>query len=586
MKKRIVLPIVLFLIILSPLLLAANETNSTSTSTESSEIEKAYQCLEDKVVGKCSSLSAEEKVFSLLAIGECGDQVVSESDYKDDTKYTAQAVLALNKEGRNVVDAEEWLLAQKDTTEDLTWYLQIESSSSTSCEITYEGDSHEIEIDEDKRIDSGAGSCLSRSEGDYWLRISDSCFEEEFEISCDQPFLTNLLYKKDDSSTIYVSEKTSSQSAEGTTKEKVNSFCFTDGSDCDYEASLWAALALDTEGYDISSFLPYLITSADENSEFLPESFLYYLTGYNDFRTDLLLNQKGEYWDESGNKFYDTSVALYPLQKETSSEKNDAKEWLLNVQDSDGCWQGNIRDTAFILASVWPRGISNSGSLDCEDAGYYCMSGAQCEGNVLSDYSCSYPLKCCNTKTVQTCAELGGSVCNSAERCVGGTESFSASDLGSGESCCLRGQCAIPAQSDEDSCEDNGGTCRINSCSNGEVQSSFSCSISGDICCKKSAATTTKSYLWLWILIILIIFVLVGIFFREKLRALYWKFKTRGSSKPSSGRPSPPGSSMPQRAAPPRRMIPPRSSPQFGRPIQKKPSEMDEVLKKLKEMSK
>ena len=368
MKKRAVLfSILILFLILSFYFIIAEDTATTDTSnsnTEASKVDKAYSCLGEKVKDKCSS-SLDENIFVLMATGKCNSEVVKEANNDEcwpksdcDIKTTSQAVLALDKTSFNAKNAEEWLLSQNTTPTEVVWYLQIESNEATSCDITYSDSIYNINIGDDKKISSSAGSCLSLAEGNYWLRGSPDCYDSEFQVSCDNGFLTNLLYKKQGSSTIYVSETTNSASAEGTTTEKINSFCFSTSDVCDYEGSLWAAMVLDFQGYNVDAYLPYLVTMAEDNEEILPESFLYLLGTGNDFRTAILGKQiNNKYWDASGDKFYDTAFALLPFSKETIQQKKNAINWLLEIQDSsgsnDGCWDnGNLKNTAFILYSV------------------------------------------------------------------------------------------------------------------------------------------------------------------------------------------------------------------------------------------
>jgi hypothetical protein len=124
-------------------------------------------------------------------------------------------------------------------------------------------------------------------------------------------------------------------------------------------------------------------------------------------------------------------------------------------------------------------------------------------------------------------------------------------------------------------------------CSNEEEFSSYSCSFGN--CC---VAKAPKSAPWIIIiLIILIVLVLIGILFRKKLRQLLLKFKFgKGKSKAmqSAGGPRfPPTSS--QRIFPgpiQRRIIRPVQHFPQRRPVPKDKGDYDEVLKKLKEISK
>lgn len=591
MTKKVFLFSLLIILLISVIPFVLADENDT----EEFKVNKAYDCLEEKVKDKCSSLSCEEKIFSLLAVSECKNELIDDSIDNEcwsksgcKIKTTAQAILALNKEGVSTDEAETWLLSQNKTPPDVVWYLQIESPSSTTCSITYGGSEYSVVIGEDKKISSGAGSCLSLSEGAWWLTISSSCYDNEFEISCDKQFLTSLLFKKEKSSVIHVSENTNSASAEGTTKEKVNSFCFMQGGSCDYEGSLWAALVLDYLDYDISSYMPYLVTMADGNEKYLPESFLYLLTDDSDYRVSLLEKQKTNYWEESGDKFYDTALALYPFQYEEPQQKTSSKEWLLEVQDKGGCWKGNIRNTAFLLYSIWPEDSivePITEEEDCEVDGHgYCMSSMSCQetgGTELTSYSssCSGVNICCDKeKLLDTCEEMGGEVCSFSEECS--TSTIEALDT---SECCL-GYCSEPPQETE--CELNGETCK-DECSEDEEESSYSCDY-GKVCCVEKI-TPKPNYWWIWGLLILIVLVLLGIVFRDKLRPYWFRFTSLGKSKtrggPRSGFPPPFG--MPPRRIMPRQIFPPRGPSQRAPARTPRPKgELDEVLKKLKEMGK
>jgi len=298
------------------------------------EVNDSYACLENKVEGNCDSLSSEEKIFSLLAIGECKEDVLDDSEDNEcwpssgcTIKTTAQAILALDNVNANVEEAKSWLLSQNTIPANIDWYLEIESTEATTCTIVYSDDSYSIEIGADKKINTAAGNCLSLSEtpyADYWLKISPNCYDNEFDVSCDKSFLTTLLYKSASSpTTIYVSDKTSSSSADGITTEKVDFSCFKQGNTCDYEGSLWATFVMDSLGEDISGYLPYLVTMVEDNSQYLPEAFLYLIDPSDtDYRATLLSEQESsKWWSASGDKYYDTALALLPFQDENPTEK-------------------------------------------------------------------------------------------------------------------------------------------------------------------------------------------------------------------------------------------------------------------------
>jgi hypothetical protein len=598
MKKRVLLSVLFISIIF---ILSFVISAQTGLEDEQEKVNDAYECLEDRVEGECSSLSTEEKIFSLLAIDQCQAEVMGDSLNDGECwpasncrlKTTAQSALALDNTGVGTNDAEEWLLSQNLTPTELTWYLEIESPEATSCTLSYSGSSSNINIGEDKKISNSAGTCLRLAQDDYWMRISPSCYDQEFQISCDQKFLTTLLFRKTTSSTIHVLEKSSSAAAGGTTTEKVDSYCFAESGSCDYEGSLWAALVLDSLGREVSSFLPYLIVMAEDNERYIPEAFLYFLTSNAEYRSSLLLGQKSsKWWMESGDKFYDTALALYPFQHETIQEKTNSKIWLLDVQDSEGCWERNTRNTAFILASIWPRefggGAGEEELPDCEAAGYFCMSGASCEGDIYSDYDCPALFKCCSVPQPQeTCAELGGKICASSQTCIGGNVQDTL-DLSLGEECCIGGSCGVIDQTPDSECELNSGVCRTYGCTSEEEESTYLCDFTADTCCV-SESKTRGSYWWVWLLVILIILVILGIIFRDKLRLYFFKggFKFgRGRGSKRYEPPRPPLTQPYIQPRPTQRRILPRTRRSPARPRRARSRELDDVLKKLKDMGK
>ena len=621
MKKRVFLLAILVISLIFILPAVFAEENNT-VDAEQTKINDAYNCLENKVKDKsCSKLTSEEKIFSLLSIHKCEQELISDSQDKAkcwpkskcEIKTTAQAILALNNLKTKTMQAEGWLLSQNVTALDIEWLLQIESKDQTKCTINYDSSSHTIMIDESKKINANAGSCLTlypTSYGGYWLKVSPGCYGKKFETSCDKDFRTTLLFKKKTSPTYHISEKINSASAGGITEENVNSLCFGKDGSCNYEGSLWAVLVLDSLDYDTAPFLPYLVTLADDNEKYMPEVFLSFLTGYSDFRNDLLSKQKSnKYWEESGNKFYDTALALYPFQYETPIEKTNSIKWLLDpkVQGKDGCWDsGNIVNNGFLLFSIWPKAIPivEEGKPDCESSNYYCMSSMSCQeagGNILNNYECSSVFECCDkAKSLDTCADMGGKTCNSNEACLDG-RTEDAADLDSGQTCCLGGgYCEEKGEEEKLDCTSVGGQCR-EICEEGEgADYNSACMVSTDTCCIKKTGEK-KSLWWIWILLFLIILTALGIIFRDKLRPFWFKIKSKfGKSGLSTGagprRPGfPPGPMM--GGVPPRRMMPMRPLPQphnipaktrpFPRPAaSNKTGELDDVLKKLKDMSK
>ena len=606
MKKIGVFAILfLFLFITLPISLAADEdTTLTDTDTSATQIEKGFECLEAKAL-TCSGLTTQDIALTILATPDnIFDNCVSELEKKKTATQhwatiedTAIAILALEHAGKNTTLSENWLLTQERNPTDLTWYIQQDSNGRTECNIAYNTKNYNIVIGEDKKIDSNSiGTCLDTANSDFWLEISSSsrCYDEKFSIKCDKEFMTNLLYKNDDSSTLYILEGSKTNPALTSTDLEVKSKCF-GSSKCDYEATAWATMALLKTGHSVEKYIPYLIATADTNEEYLPEAFIYMLTNYEDYATQLIDNQdqlRG-YWDTnnpSNTRYYDTALALIALGGSSSEQITSAKNKLLYDQGTNGCWQNSVKDTAIVLWALAGRagriseisGESNNMEY-CSQAGYFCISSYDCpiSDNLGSQYSCgSLSNVCCKTENLKTCSEYGGEKCASGKTCSLLKKSSDITE-------CCTGTCKEATQESE--CEENSYSC-MDSCSEyQESVSSYSCEDSKVCCRSKTRDNNEASLWWIWILILLILIVLVGIgyVYRDKLKKLLSKIKKKPKKGKTNGGipPMRPRSGMPPRPGfpPIRRPMPPVAQ------MRQRPSYQDKAMSdtfsKLKEMS-
>lgn len=599
--------VLVFCLLLTAIPLVAAEINDT----ESSKIDAAYRCLENALANKTASAppSLQESVFSILALGsdaKAEDKLENEKKSSSNStcwpksactlKDTAQVLLAYNQLGKSTTSIENYLLSKQGATSGLTWFLliDIDNHESASCTVKYSNTQHAFTIGEDMKLSGDGGTCLSVIQTGYWLEISSSCLDKPYEISCDKGFLTTLLYQKSGSDTIYVSPNTQSQSSSGYTTETITSKCFKLGTECDYEGSLWAALALDRVGRGISDYTPYLVAAAADNGRFLPESFLYKLTNGQDHYSALIQGQhSNQFWMASStpyNKFYDSALALLALQGKDAPEIANAKEYFLGIQGSSGCWNNNnVRDTAFLLYAGWPdasrtpatSGNHTSSIESCESASaqYSCVSSlfACTGGNILDNYACPGSLQCCSVTVPQlTCREQQGILCTTSQEC-------SSREVDSADGPCCLGSCTTRPTEEENACLSAGGVCQTSCAADEEELSSAVCTSSSEVCCATSTEpTTTSSSHWgLWItLIILIALVALAIVYRRKLQM--WFFKTRKSSGNVSSSPITP------RRPPFSPGMPPTVNRYPARPAKPSSSdkEMEETLRKLREMSK
>lgn len=588
----------------------SNTTNATQSSTQTTtgtgldvgDASSAYNCLNNKIANN-SNLLLSEAVFSMLALGDKGNLVTIINNNKNsnaacwpkgtcDVKDTAQVALAFNRINKNTSDIESWLMSKSGTPSELSWYLEIDltNHSSGSCTVKYDNVQGTISIGDDMTasISGGIGSCLSSS--GYWARIKDSCIGKVYSVQCDGDFITTLIYQRTGKETYYLSSETHSG---GTTEETVGAKCIKSGNVCDYESTLWAAVALQKTGRDISGFVPYLVTLSEENQRYFPSAFLKLIVGGDEqYSKVIALQKQGKYWEiNSGQKLFESSLAMLALYGSNANELTSTQNYLLGLRNKDGCW-GTIKDTAFLLYTGWPKTISStpSQSPGCVASGGYCSGSYEClqaGGQVSYSLGCPGVGVCCSINPLtQSCSALNGKVCPIGKTCSGDSaESIDGS-------CCL-GNCEEIVQQSF-SCEDTSGQYCRTGCGTDETFGNGDCE-GGNVCCTSS--TKSGSSLWIWLLLgIILILAIIAYILRDKIRLAWYKY--RGKAKISPLTNNKPGMSPPRMVRP---LMPPRQMP-IQRPMQRvmplqrsqptpkkivgKDSEMEETLKKLREMSK
>ena len=596
--------------------------------TSEDKADKAYACLNDQLNNK-TSLSLQEAIFTTLALGskdkantvfesEKGTNCWPKSGCK--VKDTAQVLLAYDRINKDSADIEKWIISQNATVTDLNWYIEIDITNqiTASCTVKYDAQSATISIGSDMKLSGAGGSCISIGSNGYWLAVSKtaSCLDKQYEISCDQDFITTTLYQKNSGATVFVSPETHSAASLGTTTEKVGAKCFRSGSACDYEGSLWAVVALKEKGYDVTPFVPYILALAEDNARYFPSAFGYILTGRDDQYGSIAQSQKqGKYWEMTStpyNRYYDSALGMLSLVGTSSAERDSTKDYLLSIQTAQGCWNNNnIRDTSFILYAGWAKTVSSGGGqgsneVFCQDVAKYCEQPMAClnAGGISGGETCAgLGDICCSVKVQEeTCTQKNGIGCRYDERCSVAPVSSSDGD------CCVGGSCEAIETITTTLCEDAFGAC-VTECGSNEELSAESCgSDSGLICCKAKAAPDGLGWLWVLlivVLIILIVLVVLAILFRDKIRIWWIKHMGKGKgevqtttkpgvppmTRPPFGRPAgPPFGTRPLtgRAMMPAGARPPMSPP--IRPVIKpqtpKDKELEETIKKLKEMSK
>ena len=158
-KKKVYLLFAILLILALPFILAQDEDAAAN------EVDKAYSCFENEVGTNCGNTrSTKQAAFNLMA-GGYDSSILSSCKSTLDTlkknvcwsdtdtgncniKSTALATLALQYVGEDIDDQVEYLLENKKLDTGLTWFLEIDSSNRTVCDINGKS----ITVEDNKKL--------------------------------------------------------------------------------------------------------------------------------------------------------------------------------------------------------------------------------------------------------------------------------------------------------------------------------------------------------------------------------------------------------------------------------------------------
>jgi hypothetical protein len=414
-------------------------------------------------------------------------QSATDGSYQNDVYSTSLAIMALDQGGFESILSEEWLESQREVTqscypgtscttidtsiatlalnevqddsnfdsielwyntalEDASvpgeWLLEVVTSSTGSCTISYELGEEVKEID----VAVEAGTFPSCG-GSNFLDL-DECIQTNLitnnpgillDIDCNSlegSVVLSMVYR--DASTFYLLANENSGSAEF----QVNNGCFgrSVGSSCDVEASLWAGYALNKLNSNINTLL-YLKENYD-SSDSTESSLLYLMTGEENYINDLVDQQKAD--GSFDRNIFETGLASLALSESSLFPEalDNARAFLRDEQTEEGHWSEDVASTSMALYGAFGNEIvvassCSDGKKNGAETGIDC--GGLC-GSCLDDGSVS---ECSNDAD---CAILY----TSEYICDAGTCSIDSGDLG--------GECVT-----DDDC-DTGEVCLSESC--------------------------------------------------------------------------------------------------------------------------
>jgi len=586
--KRVGILIILLMVFFSMCFVIAEDE-----TVNDSRVQRAFDCLEAKVGGGCADTdNIQEIALTILATPDnvydgCVNKLKAnvQNNNLGSVRDTALGILALKHAGEDYSVLETWLLGRAINPKDIIWYLQQDSDSETNCSLKYNSSSYNFNVKKTKKIDSqDLGVCFSPVSSSFWLEINPICYGTNFEVACDKDFITNLLYfDARHKETFYVLDNTEEVGAYGSANIMVKSKCFpssANSAQCSFEDTAWGAYVLSLLGYDVSSFLPYITAASTENKQFSPNVFLYLLDPLNtEISTQLIKEQNtnGLWWN-GVSKYYDTGLVLLALGMNQEQTRR-AEDSLWFTQADNGCWANKQLDTAMILWAVERRdGVVDSSEILCEDAGYYCTPESACsvDDDIGSSYFCDGGITttCCKNPVVNLCSDAGGVECATGKVCSSKEIKTKDSDF-----CCTT-SCVSPEteEEDEDSeCILANHRC-LSSCDSQYYEPvNYDCDGS-KICCKMLPSQDNEEGVpwWIWILVgsIVIVLVVIGIIYKEQIKLLLFKSKSKMDKNPSGNnlnggippRPGQPPFPPSRYGVPPRRPMPPRRSMPPQRP--------------------
>jgi hypothetical protein len=473
------------------------------TSTVNAEFseESAKSWLSDRIVW--SQAPIEELSFATMVLNSNTglSQLNNKKSSLTSTKDVALTALALKYMNQDIGDQLDYLDNSLKAATDFNeneWIIQVVVNEEGSCDITYDGGTHETTFNSEGKIISGGE--------DSWItfnRLNGFEFDkalEEIDVDCDFSSTPRISIIKKIGNSFYITEEKFSSTA----NFDIENGCYATNpsSSCDKTSTFYVSWVLNKLSEELTT-KNYLRDNANTDIDYAM------LADIDSSQLPQLISRQKQ--DGSFNSaVYETSFAFDAM--ESSDEKNEAKSWAESKQNEDtGMIGTGTKDTAVSLYLIYTSGIITG---DNEDEGQGCVLDSDCQ-----------PGYTCNTPT-GVCELLGGVECNDNFQCE--------PNLGENwlncPNVCFCGDGVCDAEEDITSCSSDCTTeqepvCGDGICGFGENNNNCAsdCPLSGgsadeesDVCgdgicgfgedCPIDCEVTKKgSLLWLWIVIIVLI---------------------------------------------------------------------------------
>lgn len=440
-------------------------------------------------------------------------------------KDTAFALWTLNEFGENTDAGEEGLKSSLVPALQRNWYLEIVTTNSGACRISYPG----ADGREEETIQVEAGTfpqCTAAATNTFFdlnqcLRVRDVVATRssvDFDINCADLGPSSII------SIIYNTQNSYSLVQQATTDRSqvvINNGCFSDvptTNTCSKDTSLFtnwilAQLAA-SANVDIWLKTVYDPLKPLDNALFAMAA----KDAKSTYLNNLIKTQRND--GSFNNDVYETVFAILALKKAGSTtELNAATEWLKTKQQSDGSWE-NTQNTALALYSAFTN---------------VPVSLPPPDGGPITEPLCGDEI-CSGDENVFTCpedCETTSSVCNENGVCeaVAGEDSYNCSaDCSCGDQICDDYERANNACAG-----DCGASPSQEFCGDDIAEGTEECDGTDDDACPGLCTTACSCELeeessgvgkWL---IMLLVFLLLG-----AAAFLYIRNKGKGSSKPAS----------------------------------------------------